>query len=325
MSAPASVPITVNFNVEIDASGNLSVFGAAAPTVSNVIVAEKTLDVKALYDPANGTGPKGLLELWEPSDAQGDIKVQLADTDHTASGGLNLADAYQHASKELATGFEAILCNAFDCSGALPFSNYTSSAQYYRQRDFGRVALATYAHHLFGHVDATAAITNDKAFVEAMLSLSDKGDSEVASERIAAYTKSTTADVEDWSAEASTSDANLAIRLVKAIVGKGLGVANAKIISSVSAGESASLANIVSQVVGQDASRLMGVDNSERTLDQHMLLRFYAGDVFYVNIVLKAPNVSVGTGQLVSKNALENMYPAGNNNFTLKITLANNV
>ena len=324
MSAPVPVPIAVIFNVEIDASGNLSVFGAEAPSVNNVMVAEQTLPAAALYDPENEDGPKGLLELWEPSDAQGDIKVQLADTDLAASGGLTLTNAYQYAAKELASGLQAVLCNALDCSGAAPFSNYTSNVEYYRQRDFGRAALATYAYHLFGHVDATAAITNDKAFVEAMLSLSDKGDSEVAAERVAAWSKSTTADVEAWDESASTSDANLAIRLVKAIVGKGLDVenANAKIVSAVSAGDAASLANIVSQVVGQDASRLMNVDNSQRTREQHILLRFYAGDVFYVNINLKAPNVTVGSGQLVSKSALEALYPVGNNNFMLKITLA---
>jgi hypothetical protein len=332
MSAPVPVPIAVNFNVEIDASGNLNVFSAPAQTASNVIVAEQTLPVSALYDPVHAEGPKGLLELWEPSAAQGDIEVQLANTNLVVNGGLDLSNAYQHAAKELAKGFEAILCNTFDCSGAAPFSAYKTGAsadKYYKQRDFGRVALATYAHHLFGHVDATAAITNDKAFVEAMLSLSAAGDSEVAADRVAAYKTAKLSaingtDVEAWSDAADTTDANLAIRLVKALVGKGLDAANgnAKIVSAVSAGNSASLANIVSQVVGQDASRLMDVDNSQRTLDKHMLLRFYAGDVFYINVKLTAPNVSVGTGQLVSKSALESMYPSASNNFSIKITLA---
>jgi hypothetical protein len=326
-ASPSPVPVTVNFNIEIDASGNLNVFSAPAQAASNVIVALYELPVKALYDPENN---KGLLELWEPSTAQGDISVQLADTDRATSGGLNLAGAYQHAAKQLATGLEAVLCNEFDCSGAAPFSaaNYKSSDKYYKQRDFGRVALATYAHHLFGHVDATAAITNDAAFVEAMLSLNTgAGASEVAADRVTAY-KTTklsainTTNVQDWDGAASTTDANLAIRLVKMLVQKGLD-ASGTVISSVNAGDSGSLANIVSQVVGQDASRLMGVDNSQRTLDQHILLRFYAGDVIYVNITLKAPNVSVGTGQKVQKSALEAMYPTGNNNFSLKITLGN--
>ncbi len=322
MSAPAPQPISVNFNVVIDASGNLEVFNAAAPVVTNVLVAEHILPVAALYDPENN---KGLLELWEPTDAQGDIHVQLADTNRAASGGLNLTGAYQVASKAIASGLEAILCDEFDCSGAAPFSSYTGNVEYYKQRDFGRVALATYAHHLFGHVDATAAITNDKAFVEAMLSCSAAGDDETAggaAARAAAWTKSTTPNVQSWDVSSSSSDANLALRLVKTLVAKGLDANGVPTVSAVSAGNPDSLANIVSQVVGQDASRLMNVDNSQRTRDQHILLRFYEGDVIYMNITVTAPNVSVGaTNQLVSKAALEAMYPASNNNFTLKITL----
>ena len=322
MSAPSPQPIAVNFNIVIDASGNLEVFNAAAPVVSNVIVAERTLPVTALYDPDNTTG---LLELWEPESAQGDIYVQLADTNRTSSGGLNFSGAYQTASKAIAAGLEHILCDKFDCSGAAPFSSYTSNVEYYKQRDFGRVALATYAHHLFGHVDATAAITNDKAFVEAMLSTSAGGADESAggvAARYGAWTKSTAANVQLWDDAASSSDANLAIRLVKALVGKGLDGSGVPTVSNVNAGDPATLANIVSQVVGQDASRLMNVDNSQRTRDQHVLLRFYAGDVFYLNVTLKSPNVNIGsTNQLVSKAALEAMYPSANNNFTIKMTL----
>ena len=322
---PVSVPhapIEVNFNVLIDASGNLEVFNAAKPVVANVIVAEHTLPVTSLYDEANNGG---LLELWEPTDAQGDIKVQLADTNRVSEGGLDLTAKYQGASKALAAGLEAILCDKFDCSGASPFSAYTGNVEYYKQRDFGRVALATYAHYMFGHVDATAAITNDKAFVQGMLSIAAGGDDESAggaAARAAAYTKSTAANIQAWDNASSGTDANLALRLVKALVGKGLDVAGAPVTSLVSANDSASLANIVSQVIGQDASRTMNVDNSQRTRDQHILLRFYAGDVIYVNIKLKTPAVNVGTtNQTVSGATLQSMY--SEENFTLKITLAN--
>jgi hypothetical protein len=111
---------------------------------------------------------------------------------------------------------------------------------------------------------------------------------------------------------------------VKALVHKGLDANGIPITSLVGANDSASLANIVSQVLGQDASRTMNVDNSERTRDQHILLRFYAGDVIYMNIKLKTPSVNVGNkNQLVSGATLESMY--SEENFTIKITLANPV
>ena len=326
--------VEVNLNVLIDASGNLDVFNAAKPTVGNVIVAEKTLPVTALYDAANTVG---LLELWEPSDSQGDIKVQLANTNQTSEGGLNLAGKYETSSKRLADGFEALLCDKFDCSGASPFSGYTTRVEYYKQRDFGRVALATYAHYMFGHVDATAAITNDKAFVEGILSTNGTaGDDESAGGAAARYagwaasSKKSSIDanpVKDWSTASSGTDANLALRLVKAIVAKGVdasGNPTTSLVSSATAGDTACLANIVSQVVGQDASRLMNADNSQRTRDQHILLRFYAGDVIYVNIKLKTPTVNIGTSpspQQVSATTLTSLYTT-EENFTLKITLA---
>ena len=325
-TTPSPQGVVVNFNVEIDASGNLSIFSADAPDVTNIIIADKTLPVTALYDSDTG---KGLIELWEPSDAQGDINVQLANTNLTASGGLDLTGAYQTTTKNLVAGLETVLCNSFDCKGAPPFNlaSYTTKEEYYRQRDFGRVALATYAHYMFGHVDATTAITNDSQFVESLLSLSaGSGQNEDASARVAAWTKTTaiTGNVQTLDGTASTTDANLAIRLVKAIVEKGLDASGNTTVSSVNEPnadiKNASLANIVSQVVGQDASRLMNADNSQRTLNQHMLLRFYGGDVIYLNIKLKTPSVSVGNGQLVLGTALQTMY-AQEVSFTLKITL----
>jgi hypothetical protein len=280
--------------------------------------------VTALYQASENVG---LLELWEPSNDQGNIKVQLADLNRLSSGDLDLTGKYQEAAKRLVTGLNQIFCRGFDCSGAVPFDGYKSSAQYYKQRDFGRVALATYAHYIFGHVDATAAITNDKEFVEYILSLNDKGNSEVATERAAAFKKVDylTQPVQAWDASYSGTDANLAVRLIKKLVQKGLSDETASgtpIESDVNAQNTASLANIVSQVVGQDASRLMNEDNSQRTLDQHMLLRFYAGDVIYMNIKLVTPDINIGAAnrQLVSKQTLESMFVESN--FTLKITLA---
>jgi hypothetical protein len=92
-----------------------------------------------------------------------DIKI----TDSTSQGGDNFSNAYKVASERLAKGLQRILCDRFDCSKATPYSNntYRLSEEYYCQRDFGRVALGTIAHSLFGHVDATAAITNDLQFV----------------------------------------------------------------------------------------------------------------------------------------------------------------
>ena len=103
------------------------------------------------------------------------------------------------------------------------------------------------------------------------------------------------------------------------MVNKGIS-SGALVVSSVAANDAASIANIVRQVVGQDATRLMDEDNSERTKDIHRLLRFYAGDIIYMNIKLNRPAVTVSTGQSVTENTLEANY-ATEQNYTLKITL----
>ena len=356
----------------IEGDSALSVFGQVKEAVSNVIVAEVGLPVNALYDGANEVG---LLELWEPSADPDNIYVQLADYDDSANadyGGLNLTDAYKAAAKRLARGFERVLCGAFDCSNAVPFnaSKYAGIEEYTKQRDFARVALGAFAHYLFGHVDATSAITNDVAFIRDMLSLSKidtdasavktaattehnwngtklfsaQAASEGANLRYAKYAKGGVSGIinskdytaTEWGAN-SSGDANLACRLVQSIMKKGhvntdvsqlLLVPAAgstdgdalKVMNSLTGdAKKAALAYIVAQVVGQDATRLMNADNSERTKDVHQLLRFYEGDVIYVNIKVKTPTVSVGAGQAVGATTFQNSYDE--QTYTLKITL----
>ena len=164
MSLPAHVAVSVNFNVEIDAESKVQLFGETFVAPLNVIVAEYEIPATALYEEdASGASLAGLIELYEPSDAQGDIKCTLAHTNSSAAGGPNLTGFYKVAAKRLARGFAQMLCGNFDCSGAAPYdeSKYDGIAAYQTQRDFGRVALGMMAHYLFGHVDATAAITND--------------------------------------------------------------------------------------------------------------------------------------------------------------------
>jgi hypothetical protein len=331
MSLPAPVPVKVNFNVVVDADSKALLFGEPIPTPTNVIVATLALPSSALYDPDTN---KGLIELWEPADAQGDIKCQLANSDTSSSGGPNLTGAYQVAAKKLATGLEALLCDSFDCSGAVPFNNYAANIEYYKQRDFGRVALGMMAHYLFGHVDATAAITNDKAFVQSMLSVSAAGDDDTAdgaANRAAAFTKSTAGNVETWNFTASNADANLAFRLVKAIIEKGKAgndvtstTLTQSLVSAItSTATDQTLANIVKQVIGQDSSRTQNVDGSARTREQHLLLRFYIGDVIYINITVKKPTIQV-TGYSAGANPPANTL-VSEQSYTLKITLGSGV
>ena len=349
-SATGPNPIQVNFQVEITGNSDISIFSASTVIASNIIVAEVGLPVNALYDEA---AKEGLIELWEPADDPNNIKAQLANLDtstvNDTSG--NFVGAYKKSAKKLATGLQRILCGAFDCALAAPFneSKYGGvNAQYYqKQRDFGRVSLSCFAHYLLGHIDATAAITNDIAFIQNMLSLTNDSacveavkteynydNTKTFSEQLATegavlrntkYSKANeiaSSDFTAWTsattAAGTASDANLAERLVSALIAKGYDnnvITQYNVINGINNDK---IGKIVSQVVGQDASRLMNVDNNQRTKDKHQLLRFYAGDIIYMNIKLKTPTVTVGTGQLAT--TLANNYST-EQNYALKIIL----
>ena len=127
----------------------------------------------------------------------------------------------------------------------------------------------------------------------------------------------------------SAADAKLAKRLVGAILRKGLaGPAGSRTFKSsnviANADDSNCLANIVRQVIGQDQTRSMNQDNSERTVDEHVLLRFYPDDVIFMNIKLKKPTVTLSPGPnattSLTPGSLSDSY-ASEISFTLKVTL----
>lgn len=143
--------VTVNLDVTVDATGQVSVFGDAAPTMQNVLVANVNLPVSDLYRGKDSS----LLKL------QG----------YTAAGLDNIRGARDSAwigtPIELGSDLYAILAGSFGAANAVPFKDYP--ADYHTVPNFGYVALGAYADALFGHVQATAAIDNDVAFVAKMI------------------------------------------------------------------------------------------------------------------------------------------------------------
>jgi hypothetical protein len=305
-------PVTVNLRVNVDASGNLIVFGAGPDVTSNVVEAVGyQLPVNALFDAtlnttnADGITGAGLIEFWEPSSDLGNIYAKLATS---ADFSVDSEASYLRAAKVMASGLERVLVDSLDAKAAAPFTGY-SDVNYTTCSDFGRLSLSAYAHYLFGHAAATAAITNDEAVMSSMLSLTPGSlsvqDGATAAQRYADWTKKAMVDAgaaDAWDASQSATDANLAVALTKAIVMKGLNDAVSAVQSTAqSTLEGAqfstdSLANIVKQVLGQDATRAMTQDNNELSPNVHQVLRFYEGDVIYVSITLKQPGVTVSAG-----------------------------
>jgi hypothetical protein len=157
-----STPVVVNFNVEIDASGSVEVFGQTAPTSpNNPVVCSVRLPVADLYASTSDA-------LFRFKESSGDL---------TGISGEKWADWTKLS--DLSGHLNAIInCDSgsgngtgtMDASDALPFNitSYQTTSEYYTYNSFGRLALSAYAHYLFGHVAATAAISNDQTFIDDM-------------------------------------------------------------------------------------------------------------------------------------------------------------
>jgi hypothetical protein len=290
--------VTVNLNVNVNAEGQIEVFGQDAPTISNKVVASFKLPTTSLYersDPADNSG-SSIFEFWEPSDALGTRKARRAVDKLNYNSLLSYFGYY----------LSKVLTNPLNAINADPFNQtkYANTPEYYTHSTFGRLALSSYAHYLFGHVAATAAITNDADFITTM----NKYENIDADDFI--YNTSTS-----YSTESATN-ANLAKRIVDKI---------AKLTDS-------EVLNIVEQVIGQDASRAMGQDNSSISPDVKQPLKFFDGDTIYININLLKPTVSVLNNETAQQGEPEDTkydVDAGDNdgslnrNYTIEITLEN--
>jgi len=323
--------VKVNLNVLVNPDSRIEIFREQEDQPTNVIIANYKLPVDALYDDKNNSG------LIEMVDNGNDIDVRLANSNINSN---DLTDAYKDTAIKLVYALERSLCDSFNCVNANPFSDY-SDLKYTTQSDFGRLSLNCFAHYLMGHIDAALAITNDVSFMEKMLSLSDEASAEVKDSTLSTispitgvstalstkgssrFGKSIIAvdEKSDITGTVQTeTNARLAELLVKSILLKGLdsNVLTTSTILNGVAPDPSSLANIVAQVISQDLNRAMGKNNRNP-----VLLPFYAGDIIYMNIKLKRPDVYIGAGSSSSSgDIIKNRYTK-DINYALQFTLGN--
>ena len=144
--------VSVNLDVTVDASGSLSLFANNGPTMSNMGGAAVMIDAGYFYK----SGEDGLLR-FQSRPTTGTDSSMYAERYAPFTG----------TSTELADAFKAVLAGEFDVSTATPFKTYSSD--YHTTPNFGSLTLQSYAHALFGHVQATAAINNDQDFISKMI------------------------------------------------------------------------------------------------------------------------------------------------------------
>jgi hypothetical protein len=145
--------VTINLHINVDVQGNVDIFTASGEAMKNVVVCTNTLDVSGLYsDPSNSS-----IKLYEPSVARGYISGNVA----ADFSGSTLFTTF-------ATSMQNVVQGVIDASGAAPFSTYTNVKKVQEFNSFGDLVLSLYAHYIFGHAAATAAIDNDVNLVAYM-------------------------------------------------------------------------------------------------------------------------------------------------------------
>ena len=253
-------PVIVNLRVNIDLSGNVELFGASEEEVCNIIVPTLKLDVSGLFADES----QCLIEFWEPSGARG---TMLARVDNEGNG-----TKAKETSVAFAKSLAKVLRGAMDASAAAPFGSYAGFTSY---ENFGELVLSYAAEGMFGHPQATSAITNDVNIVNAFQndSLSN------------AYTGAA-APVPTKSNTEALADRAIAAQLAWALLNL----------------DNATALKIAQQVIGQDAGRATREDNSARSPDDKQSLRFYKDDVVYVAVTLKNFTHTMGAGFPASAN-----------------------
>lgn len=334
------IPIEVNLNVEVNANGNLEILSQTPPSVENIVIASTKLPATSLYDISDTSVPLGLIEFWEPLPNYNEIECQLATNFKDSAN----KPAYKLMAKRLALGLQNVLMGELKAHNTIPFNDtkYGTAGQENGNRvmnGFGRLALMAYSHYIMGHVQATAAITNDKQFIQNMLSLKDT--TSITAESLSLQETNYKYEVnasdslmrigdydpsqKPWNVTESTADANLAARLVKKLITENIDANGDAIISKTSevVSNPTKVANIVKQVIGQDASRATDDDNNKYIPEASGLLKFYANDVIYVSISLKTPEITIGNGQQIQPLTLSSLYNPSDahKKYTLKITL----
>jgi hypothetical protein len=284
LPARASNRVIVSLHASVSAQGDVDLIESAGESLSNVVVCKVALPVSDLYTDASN----GIIEYWEPSGNSGSLRACITRAGNTVAGSDGahtescLFTFFDDASGQLRDDLHTVLSDKDGMNGqkglnagsATPFNAtaYAATQDYYNYATFGDLVLANYAHYLFGHVAATAAIDNDQSLID--------------------YINGQNA---DNSPVADANNANIAAGLVDS-----LGKMSATVARSIAA-----------QVLSQDPSRASERDNTSGNTNSHQALLFAPGDIVYVQIQLKAPTVSVGNPGVTTGSGQDPDKPSG--------------
>jgi hypothetical protein len=264
--------VTVNLAVGASAKGSISIFSQDTTLPDrNIIDTAYTLPLSALYQaPEDGSvGTNALFKFQGRTVNNDDGTIE-----EVIVGAYG--DNFTRDIDALTSYISSILTNPLKCgsgvseyANAEPFSDpkYADKPEYQTYESLGHLTLAAYAHYLFGHVQATAAIDNDSALLTYM-------NTNTPSDTTVTYTSA-----DGTTQTTGSTSANIAYNLAYKIM-YGL--------------STETITTIVKNVLAQDASRARFEDNDEKNDSntnkwQHLV--FMPDDVVFVQVVLDTPRL----------------------------------
>ena len=162
-SPAANNRVIVSLQINVDVSGNVDLFTSTGALLTNVVDCHVPLSAISLFDRDSSSSA---FLFYEPSGNPADI-----------SGSVNTACFYEPVVGVTHTGpthnlyptfvaqMATVIEGVMDASNAAPFEQYPNVPKCQVFDNFGELTLALYAHYLFGHAAATAAIDNDEELI----------------------------------------------------------------------------------------------------------------------------------------------------------------
>jgi len=175
--------VIVSLQINVDVSGNVDLFTSTGALLTNVVACGTKLSLTSLFDRDSSSAA---FEFYEPSGSPADISgsvynVCFYDPSGVGAGAITgtTVNLYDTFVAQMAAVIEGVM----DASNAAPFVTYPNTPKCQVFDNFGELTLALYAHYIFGHAAATAAIDNDEeliAYVNSNDSMRSTGAAQIA-------------------------------------------------------------------------------------------------------------------------------------------------
>ena len=162
-SPAANNRVIISLKINVDVSGNVDLFTSTGELLTNVVDCGTPLSLTSLFDRDSSSSA---FVFYEPSGNPADISGSVnAACFYEPSVGVAHVGTTHNLYPTFVSEMADVINGVMDASNAAPFEQYPNVPKCQVFDNFGELTLALYAHYIFGHAAATAAIDNDEELV----------------------------------------------------------------------------------------------------------------------------------------------------------------